>query len=411
VPNNDTDLLAQDWARGDPLRKTPEALRTGKTVRPWVIEGSDQAEAVVHYLWRLADGGGPEDSPHIDTLCRMAHMVRALGWGIDHVIGSGRVLGEEEADGLAGMRYVPASDEASGAMQLRVPVPGFYDELRAAYRAFCRRIGRESLDTSTAATGYGLMSYRPALAAEPRHFAAFELRDEHGRFRSVRWQETMLAAAWLRHAAGEYLKQVEGYPQEWIDSYVLGHGTGDARGQRLSYVPLPTIGHAHADGRVRRALVVQPSGEPRTVSTVLAWGLTGTSLTDEHGEARAWLAGTEPDSVLQRYTATSDTWLTVTPLILHGHDRVRGKFMPGKAERLILQAFEVSGYKGTMLEEIWYQRAPLWRGAGDARLCRVPSHLAPWPRYHVGVRFQVPMPGPVLAGIGRHYGLGVFAAS
>jgi len=134
------------------------------------------------------------------------------------------------------------------------------------------------------------MTYRPALAGEPRHFAAFELRDEHGRFRSVRWQDTMVVAAWLRHVAGEYLKKVEGQPQNWIDSYVLGHGTGDARGQRLSYIPLPTIGHPHADGRVRRALVAQPFGEARTVSTLLEWGLTGTPLTDGYGGARARLA-------------------------------------------------------------------------------------------------------------------------
>ena len=245
VPNNDTDLLAHDWAREEPLQKTPEALRTGKTVRPWVIEGEKQGEAAVHYLWPLAEGDWSESSPHVETLCRMARMILALGWGIDQVIGSGRVMGEQEVGALSGMHYVPASDEAAGVVPLRVPVPGFYDELREAFQEFRHRISRDGLDTSTVATGYGLTSYRPALAVEPRHFAAFELRDERSRFRSVRWQDMMLVAAWLRHATGEYLKQIEGSPQDWIDGYVLGHGTSGARGQRLSYVPLPTIGHPH----------------------------------------------------------------------------------------------------------------------------------------------------------------------
>ncbi len=41
---------------------------------------------------------------------------------------------------------------------------------------------------------------------------------------------------------------------------------------------------------------------------------------------------------------------------------------------------------------------------------RVPEHLKKWLRYHVAVRFRDAVPGPVLAGIGRHYGIGLFAA-
>lgn len=40
---------------------------------------------------------------------------------------------------------------------------------------------------------------------------------------------------------------------------------------------------------------------------------------------------------------------------------------------------------------------------------RVPQHLSKWPRYHVSGRFTEPVSGPVLVGIGRHYGIGLFA--
>lgn len=41
---------------------------------------------------------------------------------------------------------------------------------------------------------------------------------------------------------------------------------------------------------------------------------------------------------------------------------------------------------------------------------RVPEHLKKWPRYHVAIGFRDPIVGPVLIGIGRHYGIGLFAA-
>jgi CRISPR-associated protein Csb2 len=57
-----------------------------------------------------------------------------------------------------------------------------------------------------------------------------------------------------------------------------------------------------------------------------------------------------------------------------------------------------------------FQSAPFWAGAEDALAMRVLEHLGKWPRYHVAVRFSEPVTGPVLAGIGRHYGIGLFAA-
>jgi CRISPR-associated protein Csb2 len=71
---------------------------------------------------------------------------------------------------------------------------------------------------------------------------------------------------------------------------------------------------------------------------------------------------------------------------------------------------EKSGYSPQSIMELFFQPAPLWAGTEGALAMRVPEHLAKWPRYHVGVRFREPVPGPVLAGIGKHYGIGLFAA-
>ena len=69
-----------------------------------------------------------------------------------------------------------------------------------------------------------------------------------------------------------------------------------------------------------------------------------------------------------------------------------------------------AGYKLDNINEWVIQAAPLWPNTPGARSIRVRVHLRVWPRYHVAVRFRNAIRGPVLAGLGRHYGLGVFAA-
>jgi CRISPR-associated protein Csb2 len=76
----------------------------------------------------------------------------------------------------------------------------------------------------------------------------------------------------------------------------------------------------------------------------------------------------------------------------------------------LYQAFEKSGYSRQSITELFFQPAPLWAGTECALALRVPEHLAKWPRYHISVRFREPVVGPVLAGIGKHYGIGLFAA-
>ncbi len=203
---------------------------------------------------------------------------------------------------------------------------------------------------------------------------------------------------------------VERRPSDWINSYVCGHTERGQEARRLSYVPLPSIGHAHSDGGIRRALVVLPVADSRTIVPYLR-RLAGGGLVSEDGATRAWLASAESGGVQDRYVRESRVWTSVTPVVLHGRDHNGGKFRPRKVERLLVQAFQEAGYSPALIEEFGYQQAPYWRGAGPARLVQTPRHLSVWPRYHVRVLFRRAVRGPLLIGIGRHCGLGVFAAS
>jgi CRISPR-associated protein Csb2 len=240
-----------------------------------------------------------------------------------------------------------------------------------------------------------------------RMFVAFDLLSNESGWRSFRWQDGILVAAWLRHATGQRFR-IEGWNSARIDAYISGHQSKGQENQRLSYVPLPSIGHEHADGRHRRVLVALPFGDEGEAISILD-RMTGDELISLTGEPMAWLARGQPDGVLKRYISESVEWLSVTPVVIHGLDCDKGRFRPRKAEKLILQAFHESGYNIETVEEFSYQSAPFWPGAGAARHARVPKHLDRWPRYHISVVFKKPVKGPVIVGIGRHCGLGVFA--
>jgi len=400
APNNDTDALVPELAQGKPLKEATRQILTAKSIRPWLLP----AEAQLHYLWKVEDGA--DAAVHARRVCALARQLLALGWGIDMVAGVGEVEATHALP-AGSMHLVPAWN-GKAARTLAAPMEGFVDDLKRAYAAFRERTRGAAVNTATHPTVYLPVPYRLAGDAPSRQYVALYLRDERGQWQSFPWQDTMLVAGWLRHASKERMS-VERRPSDWINSYVCGHTTRGQEGERLSYVPLPSIGYEHSDGRIRRVLVVLPiadSGE----SLPYLRRLAGDGLVSADGRTHAWLAPAERDSVQARYVDETHVWTSVTPVVLHGRDRNGGRFRPRKVERLLWQAFQNAGYSPDLIAELAYQHAPYWRGAGSAWSVRPPQHLAVWPRYHVRVQFRRAVRGPLLIGIGRHCGLGLFAA-
>jgi len=407
VPNNDTDTLWPILARGVPLRDAVrgkrgewDGLLTPKSVRPWLLQDGAQ----LHYLWDIS--GVTDADLHAKRLCSLARQLLALGWGIDVVAGLGEV--EEDRMPPTGAWHLVPSWDGTATRTLDAATEGFVDDIKRAYNAFRNRTHGPAMSTATHPTAYLPVPYRAAGEASFRQFVAFDLRDERGEWRAFRWQDAMLVAAWLRHATKERMSS-EHRPSDWINSFVCGHTEKGQQNQRLSYVPLPSIGHEHSDGHIRRALVVLPFADSGRGLPYLR-RLAGDGLVSEGGATQAWLATAERDGVQDRYVGESRVWMSVTPVVLHGRDHNAGKFRARKVEKLLLQAFHEAGYPPRLIAEFSYQQAPYWRGAGPARLAQIPRHLSLWPRYHVRVAFRQAVRGPLLAGIGRHYGLGVFAA-
>jgi len=414
VPNNDADRAAKEWALGRDFDAS--GLRTMKEVQPREVRPSENGKPHLYYFWKL-----PGDTTDVHASRLLSSFLHTLGWGVDMAYADAFLADEPYIQAVAAQdgysRYTPA---ARGRLY-STPVHGYLDDLCLAYQRYCDRHSASGVDAFTRARNHGQLPYRRVGVAMPP-VAMFLLRqlDNTSAWFSVPWAFSMRVAAWMRHAVAEALRE-EGHSESEVNEYVLGHGS-DGHKRHMSFVPLPSIGGPHADGAVRRVMLVEPADADGNISELLQWKLAPSvlhRLLESGGGPRrtapvcSLAEGSRNESVISNYLpgAPRHVWHSVTPVILHGHNSLRGKFSLRKTEELLYQALEKSGYARSLIAEMQFQPAPLWSGTEGALAIRVPEHLRKWPRYHVALTFRQAIAGPVLLGIGRHYGIGLFAAT
>jgi CRISPR-associated protein Csb2 len=397
VPNNDMDVIAREWARGKEGAK-PDKLRTLKRLRPHRVDG----DATIRFCWRL--DGSSVSRAHADLLCAEARYLHHLGLGIDVVVGDGRILTQMEKDALPGDVWIadPRGDSA------RAPMAGSFDELVERHRVFLERVSEKRVSPPVPPAVVRWVDYRRRAAGQVRRAHAFVLEIADGVMASFDAKRSLHVAAWLRHTAHLAAQRLR-LDESFTNSFVCGHGEDDStKARRFSYVPLPSIGHANVDGRIRRVLVVEPFGNRDPWVATVVRAIAGQGLINEEGEVKAVLRpsgrGGDTMRMINQYIGPARTWGSVTPVLLPGLDDRRSR----KAAGLVLKALRQGGYT-TPLAEVSVQSEPVFAGAATAREYVVAEHLRRWPRVHVIVRFAERVPGPLIIGAGRHSGLGVFA--
>lgn len=238
-----------------------------------------------------------------------------------------------------------------------------------------------------------------------RAHARFELTEEV----AFRQECVAVVAAMLRSCTCKAAKtDIHEFPGG-SEVFVAGHVPGDTvTPGRFSYLPLPTIGHKHADGMIRCVVIAEPYDGKGVHAEWAQSRLRNRTLTDEQGRERAMLL--EPrrnGDVWSLYLHETPSWSSVTPVILPGHDDHDPK---KKAPRLFLKAVEQAGLPPAAVEDFHIRKAPYWPGSQHPEQYRRPDYLEHLPAWHVWVRFRQPIPGPLAIGAGRHCGLGIFAA-
>jgi CRISPR-associated protein Csb2 len=422
VPNNDAD---QKFERQDRL--------TSKVVRPRRIGGGAGGSGELpqlHYVWTVGNSQQADAEKRCAVLCREARRLVALGWGIDQAVADGRVLSDADLAVLSGERWYPREGVQNVQPMLRVPKPGSLADCERAYKAFTQRIGckRQGRGAKLEYAPpdrprcFNVVPYLRATITPPRPYAAFELPDGV----AFRQENVRDVAAMLRSlACSEKEDFSERFPGDNSEVYLAGHVNG-ARGSlpRFSYLPLPTIGHEHSDGLIRRVLIAELFGGDGRHAAWAQRRLLNQPLKDNGGNERGVLMNLwrrTSRGIIDRYVREAQEWATVTPVILPGFDDFRGVSKEEqragratKAEQLFMKAVVQAGLPAEIVESFTLRKAPFWPGSSHPSRYKRPSYLDTptnrrFPAWHVYVRFREPVPGPIAIGAGRHCGLGLFA--
>ena len=387
VPSNDADLVLALHAKGEPVaaREKQARLASLRTRRARGFEGE------VTYDFEAA----PETPAHLPALGALAGSVSAVGHGIDLALARAALL--ERPRPAPGVRHAPSPD---GTVRLAVPWPGGLDALDERHRNERTRIGarevRPGFETAPRTVAYRAGPARPAV-----RWAAFELRSpDLERRLAVEGTRAMEVAAMVRHEIGRAARHA-GLDGRLV-SELMGHrGEGRIRAQ-----PLPSVGHRHADGRIRRVLLTAPRRVNEDAWREVVSRLPGAALLEPGGGPAAGLLVplAEPDGALARYLGQGRSWTSATPVVLPGHDSRRGRPRPRRALKRLLRH---AGICETLLESAAFEPRPRARGSAHPLAYRRPAHLARYPAVHLSIRWQAPLQGPLAFGAGVGYGLGL----
>ena len=387
VPHNDADLVLALHARGATAMARAQAAksRTRRSRRARHVEGT------VAYDWPAT----PETVAHRPALERIARSVTALGLGVDLACARAS-LHAELPPPAPGMRYAPAP---AARRRLRVPWPGAFHALEVAYRANRVRIG-VGVVAGPSEAPVRTVAYACALEPPPVRCAGFGLRTGDDRPLGIEGTRAFEVAAMVRHAIGR--AALAAGMDTAVISELMGHGGEN----RIRVQPLPTVGHPHADGRVRRVLLTAPLGvAPDAWADVVA-RLAGAPLVAEGVRApTGMLVPLGPgDALLRRFRTESRRWTTATPVVLPGRDHRRGRPRP---QRALARLLRHAGIAEVLLESAALEPAPRAAGSAPARRYRRPRHLVRYPVSHLTVTWRTAVAGPLVLGAGTGYGLGL----
>jgi CRISPR-associated protein Csb2 len=359
------------------------------------------------FLWPTAD-----PSPHQAALEQLCARVTRLGHSSSLVRCS--VVDRDLTPTL-----VP-SDE--GDVVLRVVGAGQLDRLD---RAFEHHQGVQSRVLPARPQRYRSASLvtAPPPQAESVFSTDWVLFERVGGARLVASRATDLARA-LRGA----LIELRG--NESLPATLSGHKeNGPTEQPHVAFVPLPFVGHEHADGALMGCALVLPRELPRSDRELLLRLVAKWEKERSDQRGNLTLAGvTLPAFIIRRvdvsakaaldpmrWCRASKRFVTATPIALDKNPGNLRSNLDGAARKAALEAqqnisdacFRVVGARPSSVE---VSVAPLLPGAQHVR------DFLPWPgrpgrtprvRVHADIRFELPVRGPLLLGAGRFFGLGL----
>jgi CRISPR-associated protein Csb2 len=410
VPNNDLDAKG-----GDPARVSE--IRVLKTIRPRLFD----AAVPFLYAWEFDE----QEEERAREVCAIADGLYQFGRGVDLAWAVAEILDrealEQRLSGHPGRVLRPSGPGNSD--DIPCPQPGSFESLEVRHAASLERLTTSAADPSRQFLRQPPKPrFRQVAYGATTTWRVFELRHGEGLARLAAEECHGLVTA-VRDAAVLRLKKALPGHTEKVEAVLVGRradGTGAGpTAARVRILPLPSIGHAEADQRVRRVLVEVPGQCPLSPADVF-WAFSGLEL--QWGTQPLVLTGSWEDSMARHYRTASRTWRTVTPMALPP-TAARRRIEPSRSDReakggqerlaeehraaaAVLQALRHAEVRAGV-ESIRVQREPFSRRGTRAERFGDGVRFNKERLWHVEVTFTSRVQGPLSLGDGRFVGLGL----
>jgi len=415
MPNNDLDSV-----QGDP-RRVAEIRTAKKFFSPWLF---DVATPFL-YVWQdVADA----DERHAQAIVSLANHLYQLGRGIDMAWASGELLGPSAVDGVLASYAGPVYRPSAGDCGIALPCqqPGSLASIEKRYQA-CRRRFEVKLKGRTVRLTLRQAPrpmFRSVTYDSPPSRRVYDLRETgpEARFFVHRVSRAFDLVEWIRDEAARRLRAALPASHDAIERAVIGRkadGADDGpTSQRIRIIPLPSIGHPHADRGIRRVVVEVPSSCPFRADDV-HWAISGI---ERGGELV--VSPSADERMLSHFTDAARTWRSVTPVALP-QSAARRRIEPAriadeakggseraaeeaKAAAAVVQALRHANARTTP-EAIRVQREPFDLSGERAEAFADGARFTKHRLWHVEITFATAVEGPLVIGDGRFLGLGVMA--
>jgi CRISPR-associated protein Csb2 len=428
MPNNDLDAVG-----GDP-RRTAEIRTATKFFTPLLFD------AAIPFLYAWPLNAAEEHEPYSKAICALSECLYQLGRGVDMAWAWGAVLDAGELETLLsnypGRIYRPSSGGHGDT--LTCPQPDSLQSLVTRYQANTRRFKTEAKGKKV--QQYFSQAPRPRFRTvtyeSPPSRRVYELRERSSEASFAAWPLARASklVVCLRAGAVGRLRQALPSRIGEVERVLVGRKSGGAdegpTTARARIVPLPSIGHHHADRAIRRVLVEVPGGCPLRADDV-HWAFSGLELVDaKTGEDLGTiLTPASDDSMLERHyggggRSRSRTWRSVTAVALPetaGRRRIEPTHRIEEAKDGRERASELARAAAAVTQAL--RHAEVRERAEVIRVQREPFEgngerveaFAPGTRFardrlwHVEITFERPLSGPLVIGDGRFLGLGLMA--
>lgn len=414
VPNNDLDKFHGD------ARNIAKTRGAKKVWRPRIF---DSAVPWI-YAWPFTADGIAK--VHAEIICKLSEKLYQLGRGVDMAWAWGKVLSEEELDEtLSTYSGIIKKPSVRGNDTLACPTDGSLKGLiqqHEASRFMDTEEPKKPAFVKRSPPQFQIFAYD-----SPPTLALFALRDPADTHRFAPWPLDRIVSLVekLRDAAVDRLKRHLPQQQLDIERVLVGRkpdrSNAGPKEDRIRIVPLPSIGHHHADRAIRRVLIEVPPTCPLRPDDVF-WAFSNLDVVDKQsGEIIAILTRLGDDDFLHHYgldldkddTKTYCSWRTITPAVLPdpvARDKI-GVFARLKREAAasaVIQALRHAGIR-CEVNDIQLQRESFESRGTRAEPFAIGTRFHKDRLWHVAITFKTPLRTPLTIGDGRFLGLGLMA--